>query len=79
VPRREGELQQLVRRMRELEREQEQERKRRTRYGVFVWREDARYRPEGAVKVYRREVDANKYADANYVLNYVVRPFTIEE
>lgn len=48
-----------------------------TRYGVFVWRSDAKYHPISAVRSFVRESDAKRFADANIDLNYVVRPFTV--
>ena len=42
-------------------------------YGIFVWRGDGRYLKSDAVKMYFREADAQKYADAHREKNYVVR------
>lgn len=44
------------------------------RYGVFIWHENPRYPESEAVKVFKRESAAKKFADAGFVLNYVVRP-----
>ena len=43
------------------------------KYGVFVWRGDARYPAGDAVKVYTRKSAAEKFADLNIARNYVVR------
>lgn len=42
-------------------------------YGVFVWRGDGRYSRADAVKIYKSEAAAEKFARANRDKNYVVR------
>lgn len=53
--------------------ERERQGKAGRRYGVFVWTEANRYPEENAVRIFKRESAAKKLAEANYVLNYVVR------
>lgn len=44
-----------------------------TRYGVFVWDGAGMYHPKDAIRIFKRQSDARKFADANIDLNYVDR------
>lgn len=62
------------------EKEREREQKKHTRYGVFVWRGDGRYRATDAIKVYKSAAAAQKHVDRLYdagETQYVVRSFTV--
>lgn len=54
------------------------DRKKRTRYAVVKWRGDGRYSlPGDAVRVYRREASAEKYARKYPAQSLVVRTFRV--
>jgi len=61
------------RRALQKEKEKEKARRRTLRFGVFVWHENPRYPESEAIKVFKRESAAQKFADLNFILNYVVR------
>ena len=63
-----------MRELGEASKARERERKKSERWGVFVWRGDNLYRETDAVRIYKNKAAAEKFADANYVLNYVARP-----
>lgn len=53
----------------------ERERKARTEWGVFRWHADPRYTRDEALRIFKREADARKYARAN---DLVERPLERE-
>lgn len=55
-----GELSKLGKR---LQKQQEKEDKANSHYGVFVWRGDNMYKESEAIKVYKSDKAADKYAD----------------
>lgn len=48
------------------------------RYGVFLWEQENRYRPENAIKLYKRESAAQKACEKD-PRNVVVRTVCVED
>ena len=53
--------------------------RRRTTYGVFVWDGRGNYPAEAAIKVFKREAAAQKFADTGLDQNWVVRPIIAQK
>lgn len=43
-------------------------------HGIFVWTKENRYFPKDAIRIFKVEYYAQKFADKNIDKNYVVRP-----